>query len=90
MQINFPLVSLKVWIYSSTVLRGHPQRLFTIPFSKKHVNEIKTQITMYNKFDTKVPIFAISEDPKRPNYIFPHCPKKWKDIQNFQFLIVGG
>jgi hypothetical protein len=32
------------------------------PFSKEHVNEIKTPIIIYNKFDTKVPIFAILED----------------------------
>lgn len=45
---------------------------------------------MYNKFDTKVPIFTIPKDVERPNYIFPRCPKKWEDIQNFQFLIISG
>jgi hypothetical protein len=45
---------------------------------------------MYNKFDTKVPIFAILKDPEKLNYILPHHLKKWEDIQNFQFLIVSG
>lgn len=40
-----------------------PLEIIYRPFSKEHVNEIKTWITMYNKFDMKVPIFAILEDP---------------------------
>jgi hypothetical protein len=67
-----------------------PLKIVYHPFSKEHVNEIKMQIIMYNKFDTKVPIFAISEDPKRLNCILPCCPKKWEHIQNLQFLIVSG
>ncbi len=66
-----------------------PLEIVNYPFSKDHVNEIKTWITMYNKFDTKVTIFAIPKDPKKLNYILPHHPKKWEDIQNFQFLIVS-
>ncbi len=33
------------------------------PLYREHVNEIKMRITLYNKFDTKVPIFTILEDP---------------------------
>jgi hypothetical protein len=58
--------------------------------SKKHVNEIKMRIIVYNNFDTKVLIFAIPEDPERPNCILPCCPRKWEYIQNFQILIVSG
>jgi hypothetical protein len=47
--------------------KGHfkrsPLEIIYHPFSKEHVNKIKTQITIYNKFDTKVPIFTILEDP---------------------------
>jgi hypothetical protein len=59
--------------------RSSPKIIYH-PLSKEHVNEIKTQIIMYNKFDTKVPIFAILEDLERPNCIFPRCPKKWEDF----------
>jgi len=45
---------------------------------------------MYNKFDMKVPIFAIPKDLKKLNYILPCHPKKWEDIQNLQFFIVSG
>jgi hypothetical protein len=67
-----------------------PPKIIYHLLSKKHVNEIKMRIIVYNKFDTKVPIFAIPEDPERPNYILPCCPRKWEYIQNFQFLIVSG
>ncbi len=67
-----------------------PQDIIYRPFSKEHVNEIKTWITMYNKFDIKVPIFTILKDLEKPNYILPRHPRKWENIQNFQFLIVDG
>jgi hypothetical protein len=67
-----------------------PPEIVYLTLSKKHVNEINTQIIVYNKFDTKVPIFTIPEGPERPNYILPRCLKKWEDIQNFQFLIING
>jgi len=67
-----------------------PPKIVYRPLSKDHVNEIKMRIIVYNKFDIKVPIFAIAEDLKRPNCIFPHHPKKCEDIQNFQFLIISG
>jgi hypothetical protein len=67
-----------------------PLEIVYRPFSKKHVNEFKMRITVYNKFDTKVPIFSILKDLKRPNYIFPCCPRKWEDIQNLQFFIIDG
>lgn len=38
-----------------------PLEIVYHPFSIEHV--IKTQITIYNKFDTKVPTFTILEDP---------------------------
>jgi len=37
-----------------------------------------------------VPIFAICEDLHNANHITPCKPKKWEDIQDNQFLIVGG
>jgi hypothetical protein len=48
------------------------------------------KITQYNKFDTKVPIFAILEDSHIVDHITPRKPKKWEDIYDNQFLIVGG
>ncbi len=66
-----------------------PPEMIYHPFSQKHVNEIKMQIIVYNKFDIKVPIFTISKDLEKPNCILPRHPKKWEDIQNFQFFIVG-
>jgi hypothetical protein len=90
MQICFPLVSpqSKVWIYLSIVFNRLPPKITYHP--REHVNEIKTRIIVYNKFDTKVPIFAIPKDLKMLNYILPRCPKEWEDIQNFQFFINGG
>jgi hypothetical protein len=67
-----------------------PLEIIYHPFSREHVNKIKTQITIYNKFDTKAPIFAILENLERPNSIIPHRPRKWEDIHNLQFLIVNG
>jgi hypothetical protein len=68
--------------------RSSPKIVY-YPLSREHVNKIKTQIVIYNKYDTKVPIFVIPEDPERPNFILPHHPKKWEEIHNLQFLIVG-
>jgi hypothetical protein len=67
-----------------------PLEIIYHPFSIEHVNKIKTRITIYNKFDTKVPIFAILEDLERPNSISPHRPRKWEDIHNLQVLILDG
>jgi hypothetical protein len=67
-----------------------PSKIIYCPLSREHVNKISTRITFYNKFDTKVPIFTILEDLKRFNFILPCRPKKWEDIHNLQFLIVGG
>jgi hypothetical protein len=89
---SFPLGFALVKDMNSLVNRfkRSPPKIVYRPFSRKHVNEIKTRIIVYNKFDTKVPIFMILDDPKRPNCILPHRPKKWEDIQNLQFLIIGG
>jgi hypothetical protein len=60
------------------------------PFSNIHNDEIKKKFKQYNKLDTKIPIFAILENPNNPNHILPWHLKKWEDIQNNQFSIVGG
>jgi hypothetical protein len=67
-----------------------PPKVVYHPLSKAHVNKIKTRIIVYNKFDTKVPIFAIPKDPDRPDFILPHAPRTWEEIKDLQFLIVGG
>jgi hypothetical protein len=50
------------------------------PLSDIHKEEIKKKITQYNKFDTKVPIFEIPEDPHNADHITPQKLKKWEDI----------
>lgn len=45
-----------------------------------HKDEIKKRITQYNRFDTKVPIFAIHEDPLNVDHIILQKSKKWEDI----------
>jgi hypothetical protein len=45
-----------------------PPKIVYYPLFREHVNKIKTQITIYNKYDTKVPIFVIPEDPERPKF----------------------
>jgi len=50
------------------------------PLSDIHKDEIKTIITQYNKFDTKVPIFAIFEYPQNVDHITLHKLRKWEDI----------
>jgi hypothetical protein len=66
-----------------------PPNIVYQPLSYIHKDKIKKRITQYNKFDTKVEIFAILEDPKNPGHILPCKPKKWEDIQNHQFFIIG-
>jgi hypothetical protein len=65
-----------------------PPNIVYQPFLDIHKDKIKKRITQYNKFDTKVPVFVILKDPK--NQILPRKLKKWEDIQNHQFLIIGG
>lgn len=60
------------------------------PLSKAHVNKIKTHITIYNKFDTRVLIFTIPKDQDKPNFIFPRALKTWEEIMDLQVFIVGG
>lgn len=60
------------------------------PLLKAHVNEIKTGIIVYKKSDIKAPIFAIPKDTNRPYFSLPHAPRTWEDIEDLQFLIVGG
>jgi hypothetical protein len=64
-------------------------KLYIGPFQISKMTRLKKWITQYNKLDTKIPIFAIPEDPNNPNHILPWHPKKWEDIQNNQFSIVG-
>jgi RecJ-like exonuclease len=46
------------------------------PLSDIHKDEIKTRITQYNKFDTKVPIFAILEEAQNADHITFHKLRK--------------
>jgi hypothetical protein len=50
------------------------------PLLNIHKDEIFKKITQYNKFDTKVPIFAIHEDLHNVYHITPRKSKKWEDI----------
>jgi hypothetical protein len=65
-----------------------PPNILCWPLLDIHKDKIKKKIMQYNKFDTKVPIFAIPKDPKSLGHILPQKPRKWEDIQNHQFLIV--
>ncbi len=66
-----------------------PPNIVYCPLSDIHKDGVKKIITKYNKFDTKVPIFAIHEDPHNANHVTPCKPQKWEDILDNQFLIVG-
>ncbi len=79
-----PSVSIDVHCYNRT-----PANIVYHPLLDIHKDEIKKRITQYNKFDTKVPIFAILEDPLNVDHIILRKSKKWEDIQDNQFLIVG-
>jgi hypothetical protein len=57
-----------------------PPNIVYHPLFNIHKNKIKKRITQYNKFDTKVPIFAILEDTKNLRHILPQKPKKKEDI----------
>jgi hypothetical protein len=74
----------------STDSKKQPQTLYTSPFQISIMTRLKKKFTQYNKLDTKIPIFAILENPNNPNHILPWHLKKWEDIQNNQFSIVGG
>jgi hypothetical protein len=67
-----------------------PVKIMYHPLSKAHANKIKTHITIYNKFDTKVLIFTIPKDQDKPNFIFPCALKTWEEIMDLQVFIVGG
>jgi hypothetical protein len=67
-----------------------PPNIVYCPLSNIHKDGIKKIITQYNKFDTKVPIFVIPEDSHNANHITPRKLRKWEDIQDIQFLIIGG
>ncbi len=70
----FLSVSIDVHCFKRT-----PPNIVYHPLLNIHKDKIK-KITQYNKFDTKVPIFAFHEDPHNADHITPHKPKKWEDI----------
>jgi len=72
---NDPILSVMVCVHC---LKKVPPNIIYRPFSDIHKDEIKKGIMQCNKFDTKVSIFAILEDPKSIEH-----------IQNHQFFIVG-
>jgi hypothetical protein len=63
-----------------------PPNIVYRPLSNVHMDKIKKRIVQYNKYDTKVSIFTILEDPKNPNCILPHEPRSWEEIENHQFF----
>lgn len=67
-----------------------PPKIVYHPLSKAHANKIKTHIIVSNKFNIKAPIFAILEDPYKPNFISLHAPRTWEEIKDLQFLIMDG
>jgi hypothetical protein len=66
-----------------------PPNIVYYLLSNIHKNEIKNKITQYNKFDTKMPIFAILKDPHNADHITFHKLNKWEDIQDIQYLIIN-
>ncbi len=54
-----------------------PPNIVYCPLSDVYKDKIKKKFTQYNKFDTKVPIFAFHEDLHNVDRITPHKPKKW-------------
>ncbi len=44
---------------------------------------------VYNKFDTKAPIFTIPKDPNKPYSIILYAPRTWEDIKDLQFFYSG-
>jgi hypothetical protein len=76
---NDPLPSVSIDI---RCLKKTRPNIVYCPLSYIHKDEIKKKITQYNKFDTKLPIFAILEDPHNADHIIPRKSKKWEDIPN--------
>jgi hypothetical protein len=74
---SLPGVSINVHHFKIT-----PPNIVYCPLLDIHKDGIKKIITQYNKFDTKVPIFAILEDLHNANHITPCKLKKWEDIQD--------
>jgi hypothetical protein len=82
---SLPIVSIDVHYFKRA-----PPNIVYRPLSDIHNDDFFLKITQYNKFDTKVPIFAIPEDSHNAKNIIPCKPKKWEDIQDSHILIVGG
>jgi hypothetical protein len=66
-----------------------PPNIVYYLLSDIHKNEIKNKITQYNKFDTKMPIFAIPKDLHNADHITLHKLNKWVHIQDSQYLIIN-
>lgn len=72
---SFPSISIDVRHFK----RALPNIVYCA-LSDIHKDEIKKRITQYNKFDTKMPIFAIPEDLHNADHITPCKLNKWEDI----------
>jgi hypothetical protein len=70
-----PSVSIDVHCFKRT-----PPNIVYHPLLDIHKDDFFKKITQYNKFDTKVPIFAIPKDSHNVTRIIPCKPKKWEDI----------
>jgi hypothetical protein len=81
---SLPSVSIDVHYFKRA-----PPNIVYRPLSDIHKGDFFIKITQYNKFDAKVPIFAILEDSHNAKNNIPRKPKKWEDIQNNHILIVG-
>lgn len=75
---NDPILNVTINVH--WFLKAPPNIVYR-PLSYIHKDEIKKNITQYNEFDTKVPIFAIPKDTKSPRHIMLWKPRKWEDIQ---------
>jgi hypothetical protein len=74
---NDPILGVTVDVHH---FKKVPPNIVYQPFSNIHKDEIKKKIMQYNKFDTKMLIFAFLEDPKSPRHILLWKSKKWEDI----------
>jgi hypothetical protein len=79
-----------MWKLKYTYSNDLPPNIVYRPLSNVHVDKILKKIVQYNKYDTKVSIFAISEGPKNPNCILPCKSRSWKEIDNHHFFIIKG
>ncbi len=62
-----------------------PPNIVYQPFLDIHKDKIKKRITQYNKFDTKVPIFAILKDPKNPIRFYHESQRSGRIFRTISF-----